>query len=117
MAISGSIPACSQADRFFDNYVMTAMQKPVSASRFSGLPSSSGRALTLPVEINPDSRRWIPTERAPDLVQHRFELLLVVGRLTHSVRHHQQASRRHATGDARPRSLAAPPRTWRSIAP
>ena len=33
--------------------------------------------------------------KSPDLVQHRFELLLVVGRLAHSARHHQQASRRH----------------------
>ncbi len=30
-----------------------------------------------------------------DLIQHRFALLLVVGRLAHSARHHQQASRRH----------------------
>ena len=30
-----------------------------------------------------------------DLVQHRFELLLVVGRLAHGARHHQQTSRRH----------------------
>ncbi len=33
--------------------------------------------------------------KSPDLVQHRFELLLVVGRLAHRARHHQQASRRN----------------------
>jgi hypothetical protein len=33
--------------------------------------------------------------QGPDLVQHRLDLLLVVGRLNHIDRHHQQAARRH----------------------
>ena len=66
VAISGTMFAASQA------MTLAALKYPLSASRVSTWPSSSGRAFKL--------------------LHHRLKLLFVIGRLHHIGGHHQRLS-------------------------